>query len=271
MIDVYLEGNDVALPQEDVHALPEKDSSKPRDRSPHSTLETAIKLPSGMRLTQLAHGFYSMQSKTADSQCAQTSWEAIENLYPSFNLLFSPTPFRPKYTVTYSATELISMDSLHAAYFRSQDDTATYSEPSTTSTPVVAQGKSPESLSAQHVLLYLAKRRMSPSSTCVMEAVLRLIEEGFLNIPGTRRINSGQARAVLKFGRWLQAKMLNHRVKNDILTTASVTEPDGLFALIGPGGTGESHVVLICRSLAEHFFGIRPPCDPAPSQTQLQG
>ena len=37
--------------------------------------------------------------------------------------------------------------------------------------------------------------------------------------------------------------------------TASVTEPDGLFALIGPGGTGKSHVVLNCRSLAEHFFG----------------
>ena len=97
------------------------------------------------------------------------------------------------------------------------------------------------------------------SDMIVLRAAFALLQSGCLNIPDVGSVNLKQARAFLWWSAWLQFRM-QQRWCEDSLVPAPEEASSALFedfslAIIGPGGTGKTTVLLLVEALVEHFGG----------------
>ena len=132
--------------------------------------------------------------------------------------------------------------------------------PGTTS--MSAPATSPGELK-QRARLSLQQSGISPSvrsETIVLEAAIHLINTGATTVRYTGEVSVKMSRALIWWGCWLQYHM--HRLWFD---EGSISSPpsDGAtslfhnfqFALIGPGGTGKTTLLLLVEALIEYFAG----------------
>ena len=99
-----------------------------------------------------------------------------------------------------------------------------------------------------------------PSETVVIEAALFLVQEGVVSVRDVGGVSIKMGRALLWWASWLQHRM--HQVWH-IDGHLAAPPPDSttrLFAtfqlaIIGPGGTGKTTILLLIEALLEFFLG----------------
>ena len=107
------------------------------------------------------------------------------------------------------------------------------------------------------------------SHTVVYEAFVFLVKQGLFNVKDTQHVNIKQARAVLHFAHWLQQRLSQLWIGQDLLSPPAwpLSSEALLHALIGGPGTAKTTTTKIINGFLEHFLG--PECMPqsAPTNT----
>ena len=156
----------------------------------------------------------------------------------------------------------ISVGGAHAAaakqthFFQSTDKLQATMAPPTSSRP--GQLSVPEAGIAAAMDKF--RGRCVPSPSVVMEAAFHLLEEKILDIPGIGITNVKQARALLWNAAWLQEHMTERWKEEGQLQLSKQEDRPGLFkdfclAIMGPGGTGKTHVLKVIEALTIFFAG----------------
>ena len=110
-------------------------------------------------------------------------------------------------------------------------------------------------------LMFWAKGRPR-SHSLILESVIYLLQNGILNIRGTKEINAKQARAVLHAACWVQNLMSEDWIRDGSLP-ASVPGGHGALeptvpmqmVLMGAGGTGKTTVIAVIEAVCDYFLG----------------
>jgi len=108
-----------------------------------------------------------------------------------------------------------------------------------------------------------------PSHVRVIEAALYLMQSGLLNVKGTRQLNIKQCRAVLHWAWWLQQKMSQKWLDEEVVGNAPFRIAPFVLChvLTGGAGSGKTTTLRVVEALLDFFLGSESLMKSAPTNT----
>ena len=145
-------------------------------------------------------------------------------------------------------------------YFKDLDGYKADPDKSAASSSVRSSNATISDIKKRAVAVLTQQARPSETSTAVLEAAVFLLQKGVVDVPAVGGVNVKQARTLLWWAAWLQYHMHTRWYDEGILPEGPPGGSCRLFhdfqlALIGPGGTGKTTVLLLVEALIEFFVG----------------